>query len=501
MMNDERLEIPALLNLIDDIQRLGLSDQFDNDIKSSLNKLACDIDVLNLDLRATALLFRILRQNDIWISQDEFERFKDDDGNFMESLGNDVEGMLNLYEASHSALEGEGLLDEAKTFAMKHLHDQIRTNEKGSLANHAMETLELPRQYRSPWVEARRFMETYLQDEINPKARDTQALLELAKLNFNMVQSMHRNELQEMSKWWKGTGLASKLTFSRDRLPEAVFFTISVAHKPELCKCRKALTKVVKFIALIDDIYDVYGHLDELEAFTSAIERWDINTIDGLPEYMRLAFLALYNTVNELGYEILKEKGRNCIPFLRKSWENMCKAFLVEARWYYKGHTPTYEEYLNNGWVSSSGPLLLTHSYLLASPSITTEGLDCLFNNHDLLRLPSIIFRLANDLATSEAELERGETINAMSSYAKEAGVSLEDAREHMKKLIDESWKGLNRIRASNSNETTAFSDDFVEIAINLTRTVQCIYQRGDGFGSPDLIKKRVLSLVLEPVQ
>ena len=118
----------------------------------------------------------------------------------MESLGNDVEGMLNLYEASHFALEGEGLLDEAKTFAMKHLHDQIRTNEKGSLANHVMETLELPLQYRSPWVEARRFMETYLQDEINPKARDTQALLELANLNFNMVQSMHRNELQEMSK-------------------------------------------------------------------------------------------------------------------------------------------------------------------------------------------------------------------------------------------------------------------------------------------------------------
>jgi len=79
--------------------------------------------------------------------------------------------------------------------------------------------------------------------------------------------------------------------------------------------------------------------------------------------------------------------------------------------------------------------------------------------------------------------------------------VSLEDAREHMKKLIDESWKGLNRIRASDSNETTAFSDDFVEIAINLTRTVQCIYQRGDGFGSPDLIEKRVLSLFVEPVQ
>jgi len=69
MMNDERLETSALLNLIDDIQRLGLSDHLDNEIKSSLNKLACNIDVSKLDLPATALLFRLLRQNGIWISQ------------------------------------------------------------------------------------------------------------------------------------------------------------------------------------------------------------------------------------------------------------------------------------------------------------------------------------------------------------------------------------------------------------------------------------------------
>jgi len=118
----------------------------------------------------------------------------------MESLGDDVEGMLALYEASHFALEGEDLLDEAKAFPIKHLSDRIRTNEKGSMADHIIETLELPLQYRPPRVEARRFMETYLQGENNHDAKNTQVLLELAKLNFNMGQSMHKNELLEMSK-------------------------------------------------------------------------------------------------------------------------------------------------------------------------------------------------------------------------------------------------------------------------------------------------------------
>jgi (-)-germacrene D synthase len=36
---------------------------------------------------------------------------------------------------------------------------------------------------------------------------------------------------------------------------------------------RRILTKVIVMTSLIDDIYDVYGTLEELELFTQAIER------------------------------------------------------------------------------------------------------------------------------------------------------------------------------------------------------------------------------------
>ncbi|KNA13979.1 hypothetical protein SOVF_111600, partial [Spinacia oleracea] len=102
--------------------------------------------------------------------------------------------------------------------------------------------------------------------------------------------------------------------------PQHVYAVLApTASKPEHSSCREALTKVFNFITIIHDIYDVYGTIDEVELFTNAIKRWDINAIDELPDYMKLTFLALYNTINEIGYQILKQKGVYCIPYLKKT--------------------------------------------------------------------------------------------------------------------------------------------------------------------------------------
>lgn len=73
---------------------------------------------------------------------------------------------------------------------------------------------------------------------------------------------------------------------------------------------------------------------------------------------------------------------------------------LVESKWYYSGYRPSLEEYLNNGWVSSSGPVILVHALLLAKKTISTGVLDGLNKNPDLIKWPSMIFRLCNDLVT-----------------------------------------------------------------------------------------------------
>jgi len=41
--------------------------------------------------------------------------------------------------------------------------------------------------------------------------------------------------------------------------------------------------------------------------------------MDRLPDYMKLCFLAFYNSVNEMAYDILKYQGVDILPYLKKA--------------------------------------------------------------------------------------------------------------------------------------------------------------------------------------
>ncbi|KAK6241592.1 hypothetical protein SCA6_006981 [Theobroma cacao] len=409
----------------------------------------------------------------------------------MEFLCKDVKGMLSLYEASQLAFEGEDIMEEAFTFTRMHLKD-LQCNQDKYLSEQVSRALELPLHRRVRRLEARWHIEAY-----SEKVGANHTLLELAKLDFNMVQSTLQKDLQDMSRWWMDMGLARKLNFARDRLMECFFWSVGMVPEPQFSNCRKDLTKVVSLITIIDDVYDVYGTLDELELFTYAVQRWDVSAVENLPDYMKLCFLALYNCVNEMAYDTLRDHGENVLPYLTNVWADLCKAFLQEAKWSYSKHTPTFQDYLETAWVSASGHLLLVHTYFLQSPNITNQALESLEKYHDLLRLPSLIFRLCNDLATLKNELERGESANSITCYMKGTGCSEALARQHITNLIDKSWKKLNRAQIDGS----PFAKHFVETAINLVRISHCTYQHGDAHGCPDSrSKNRVVSLIIEPI-
>uniref|UniRef100_A0A2C9UU87 Uncharacterized protein n=1 Tax=Manihot esculenta TaxID=3983 RepID=A0A2C9UU87_MANES len=497
----ENEDFLTILELIDDIQRLGLAFRFEKDIKRVLDRFV-DSEGRNLwtqkSLHATSLMFRLLRQHGYEVSQDEFKNFMDDKDNLLAIYKKDVKGMLSLYEASSLGFEGEDLLDEAMAQTRTHLINTLQKGNLSELDNSTMEisishALELPLYRRMVMLKARWYIEAY-----NKRKNANHSLLQLAKINFNMVQSILQRDLKEMSRWWNNLGLAGKLTFSRDRLMECFFWTVGIEFEPQFSSCRKGLTKVGSFITIIDDVYDVYGTLDELELFTDVVERWDIDAVKDLPEYMKLCFLALYNTVNEMTYDTLAKHGEFVHPYLKKSWADLCKAFLQEAKWRHKKLTPSFNEYIENGWRSVSGTVILMHAYLLLDQKILKQGLDSLVNHHHILKWPSVVFRLCNDLATSSGELDRGETINSISCYMDEHGVSEEYARKEINKMIDNAWKKMNQY---NQTEVNSFTKLFIEASINLARISQCVYQHGDGHGAPDTnSKKRVVSLIIEPI-
>ena len=124
-----------------------------------------------------------------------FKSFKDNDGNlFKAEISNDMKGMLSLYEASHLAFEGESLLDEAKTFSRKQLNN-LKERVGTNLSEQISRVLELPYHQRLHRVEARWYIDIYEKMETK-----NQSLLELAKLDFNMVQSLYQRELRDLSR-------------------------------------------------------------------------------------------------------------------------------------------------------------------------------------------------------------------------------------------------------------------------------------------------------------
>ncbi|KAE8077883.1 hypothetical protein FH972_016401 [Carpinus fangiana] len=492
----EAFGLQAKLELIANVKKLGLAIYFDVEIKEALDSIA-SIKEKNpsqeQDLYAIALCFRLLRQHDYDVSQDMFSGFMDEQtGTFRKSTHENIKGMLELLEASYLALEGENILDEARHLSTAILKENT-CNLDGNLAKQVAHALELPSQRRVQWFDVTWHINVYEKDDhMNP------ILLEFAKLNFNIIQATLQKDLRELSRWWRNLGVTENLNFARDRLVETFMCSVGFAFQPQNKCFRKWLTKVLNLIAIIDDVYDVYGTLEELNHFTTAVNRWDVTETQELPECMKICFLALYNTTNELDNEIQKKKYWNqLLPHLKKVWTDFCTALFVEAKWYNMGYTPSLQEYLSNAWISSSGSVMLVHALFCIEHEVEEEFENFLKKNQDLVYNISIIIRLCNDLGTSKAEIERGDASSSILCYMREANVSEEIARNHIKGMINKTWKKIN----GQCFTQLPMLQSFMNIAVNVARVAHWLYQDGDGFGVQDReTRTNILSLLVEPL-
>nr|QWQ79340.1 TPS63 [Juglans sigillata] len=466
------------LELIDTLQRLGVSYHFEDEIRRILenkhitnhNGDVCE----KQSLYATAVEFRLMRQHGFDVPQDTFKSFFNEKGDFKECLCVDIEGMLALYEASFHLREGESILEEARDFATKQLKeyvDQSKDHYLCTMVNHA---LELPLHWRVMRSEARWFIDAYRGiEDMNP------TLLELAELDFNMVQAVHQEDLKEVSRWWRSSGLGD-LSFARDRVVENFLWATGALFQPQFGHERRMLAKLGALLTIVDDVYDVYGTFEELELFTDAIERWDVNEMGKLPIICKFVSFLVYNTVNEMAFDTLKEKGCNIIWYMRKAWADICKSYLLEAKWFYNGYTPSLQEYLEYGWMTITIANIPVHCYFFVTNPITKEALDSLEEYPDIIE-----------------ELKRGDNPKSIQCYMNDTGASEEDARQYMRSLISATWKTINGNRIASS----PFSQTFNEIATNIARVSQFMYQRWRWTRIVDReTKDRVLALFIHPI-
>ncbi|KAK2630838.1 hypothetical protein QOZ80_UnG0724250 [Eleusine coracana subsp. coracana] len=475
------------LHLIETIERLCLDYLFEEEISIALAE-ASTADVNDCDLQTVALWFYLLRKHGYRVSSDVFVRFRDEEGRFLAHTPMDL---LNLYNAASLRTHGDIVLDEAALFTRKKLETALPSME-GSLAREIKFSLEIPLPRRVSIYDSKDQILKYENEDIVDEA-----VIQLAKLNSNIMQLHYQRELEIITRWWKDLDIESQFPFARDRIVECFLWMLGVYFEPCYSRGRIILTMVIAIIVLIDDIYDSYGTAEDCKIFTKCMESWDLNAANDLPECMKFALRKIFHS-----YHIIEDELANAeryrMLYLRNFTLDLVRCFNTEVKMRDDGYVPkSVEEHLQVS-LRSGGCHLLSCASLVGMDDIATkDSFDWISSMPKMVTRLCIILRLLDDLQTYEREQKMTlHVASTIHSYMKEHNVSIEIAREKVVELKEETWKDFN---AEWLNPENSQPKQILNRIFNLARTMEFFYNKDDNFTNCHNIKDKIHSLFVEP--
>ncbi|CAL4910724.1 unnamed protein product [Urochloa decumbens] len=362
---------------------------------------------------------------------------------------------------------------------------------EGSLAREIKSTLEIPLIRRVRIYESKYYISTCEKD-----ATLHEKVLQLAKLNSNIMQLRHQKELNILTRWWEDIKIESMLPFARDRIVECFLWILGVYFEPCHSRARIILTMIIAIVTLLDDIYDSYGSVEECDILTNCIESWDSKATQDLPECMRFALgkiLDSYETIENMLHQ--EEKYR--VPYLRYFTEDLVRSFNMEVKMLQEGYIPkSVEEHLKVSLITGGCPILSCASFVGMHDIATKDIFYWVSGVPKMVEALSIILRLVDDLHSYEREQRIPHVASTINSYMKEHNVSIEVAREKIHILKEESWKDFNSEWLSPNN---AYPKQLLERIFNLIRTMEFMYNQEDNFTNCCNLKDTIQSLLVEP--
>ncbi|KAJ1376355.1 Terpenoid cyclases/protein prenyltransferase alpha-alpha toroid [Sesbania bispinosa] len=447
------------LHMIDAMQRLNIDYHFQEEIETFLQRNYVNSTTNSCgsghDLHETALQFRLLRQQGHFVPAEVFKKFTNKEEKFNPKLGENINEMIDLFEASQLNIEGEDILDEAGKFSRQVLKERVVYLGNNELA------MFVPYKKWQKWI----------------------------SVCFNAYTIKRLLKFQ-------GLGLVNELPHARNQPLKWYIWSLACLPDPVLSEERIELTKPISLIYILDDIFDIYGTLDELTLFTEAVARWDNTVIEQLPDYMKTCFSVLYDLTNEISSKVYQKHGWDPTDSLRKTWMSLCKAFLVEAEWFASGKLPSAEEYLKNGIVSSGVHIVLVHLFFLLGKGLTKENVQIIDTTPEIISSPATILRLWDDLGNAQDENQQGKDGSYVNCLMMDRpNYTMRRAREQVMCKISDAWKSLNQECLFDSH----FHTSFTKASLNLARMVPLMYSYDDKHSLPGL-EEQVKSLLYDKV-
>ncbi|KAJ7559127.1 hypothetical protein O6H91_04G071300 [Diphasiastrum complanatum] len=321
--------------VVDRLERLGISRYFKQEIKDALDYVyrywtpkgvGWGRETSVQDVDDTSMAFRLLRLHGYDVSADVFSHFEKD-GEFFAfygEIGQATTGMLQLYRASQLQFPDEVILEEAKLFTRKFLERSRNTDtlsDKWVIAKDLVGEVNFALDF--PWcatlqrIENRQYMHLYGTNDpwigksvYRMHLISNHIFLNLAKADSNLCQSNFQKELQQIYSWNQEMQF-SKLKFSRQRALECYFTAAASAFEPEMACMRFVWTRCCVLTTVIDDLFDDGASLNDLKEFVTAVKSRNPSAIDNLSEDMKIVFLGLYNTTNDIIQEGMRYQARD----------------------------------------------------------------------------------------------------------------------------------------------------------------------------------------------
>uniref|UniRef100_A0ACD6A9J9 Uncharacterized protein n=1 Tax=Avena sativa TaxID=4498 RepID=A0ACD6A9J9_AVESA len=488
----DAMTLADALIYVDTLEHLGLDNHFREEIGAVLSRVQSEhmeCEGSN-DLHVVALRFRLLRQHGLWVPTDVFERFRDEQGCFSESLSNDPKGVLSLYNAAHMAIPGEVVLDDAITFARGHL-EANKGKVRSPLREQISRALDiaLPRFTRR--LETMHYIAEYDQEETYDDM-----LLELARLNFNLVRILHLKELKELSIWWRDLYNTVKLPYARDRMVEIYFWTCGMLHEEEYSDARMLFAKTFGMVSLLDDTFDVHATLEECHKLTEAMQRWDESEVSNLPEYLRMLYIKTLNNFKEFE-DNLKPNQEYRMYYIKKAYKQSSEYYLREAIWSSENYRPSFKEHEEISIMTSGLPMLTLLTLTGYGDIATKEVFEWVSGIPEMVRAGSQVTRFLNDISSYKLGKHKKDMPSSVECYMMENGTTGEEAVAAVTALLENRWRVLNRANM----EIDRVLLPAAEVVVNMARTNEIIYLKGrDGYTFGGDLKELVTDLFLKPV-
>ncbi|CAI0629322.1 unnamed protein product [Linum tenue] len=389
----------------------------------------------------------------------------------------------------------ETILEEAVEFAGDNLRNYYFKVDHGDeddnrvLSKRIAHVLERPLRKGAPRHEHLFFITVYEQEKGHNKT-----LLKLAKLSWNHLQSIYQQEIKGISRWWIDLDFATRIPFARNRPVEIYFWAIGSMWEPKFALARYFITKITMLVSVTDDMYEERGILDELELFTSVVERWDTSMKD-LPDYMRTLYAAIVDVVDEIATTMTAQGRDYCGDYLKEAEKYIVRAFLSHARWFAAGEVPTVEEYRRVGLHSSAYPPLACAALCGLGEKASKEAFEWLLSHPKIFVAVSDHCRVMDDIVANQFERKSGHGPSLVECYMKQHEVSREEAVKALKKMLKDDWKEINKEWVI--DQPSFVCREIISMLVGLARMMELRYTEFDGCAASDRVTKDVVRAVL----